>query len=59
MKELQLDCSKICCFIKVDESGIIIETAPIFRKFTGQPLENLLSWVTQNFDYCALKEIKK
>jgi hypothetical protein len=58
MKEYQLDCSKICCFIKIDDNGLIVEAAPIFRKFIGQELKNLTTWVTKKFSYCTLKELK-
>lgn len=26
------------------KDGIIIESAPIFKKFMGQPIDNLLRW---------------
>jgi hypothetical protein len=27
------------------EKGVIIETAPVARKFVGQPIQNLIRWM--------------
>ena len=59
MKEYQIDCQKFCNSVKVDDNDIILETAPIFKKFIGQPLSNLTFWVQKKFGYCTLKEINK
>jgi len=59
MKEYNLDCQKFFNQVKTDDNGIIIETAPIFQKFIGQPLSNLTTWVEKKFGYCKLNEINK
>lgn len=44
MKKYWLSCSRFTVQVNVDERNIIIWTAPITRKFVGQPLTNLLRW---------------
>lgn len=58
MKAYQLDSAKFCCYVKVDAAGLLIEAAPVFTKFIGQPLSNLTSWVSKKFKYCTLRELK-
>jgi hypothetical protein len=58
MKEYQIDCSKFCGYVKIDENNIIIEAMFIIKKFIGQPLSNLTYWVSKKFGTYTLKEIK-
>jgi hypothetical protein len=58
MKEYQLDCSKFCGYVKVDDNEIIIEAMFIIKIFIGQPLSNLTKWVSKKFGAYTLKEIK-
>jgi hypothetical protein len=58
MKEFQLDCSKFCGYVKIDDNEIIIDAMFIIKKFIGQPLSNLTSWVSKKFGTYTLKEIK-
>jgi len=32
------------CHVQTDEHGIVKDTAPLLRKFVGQPIENLIGW---------------
>jgi hypothetical protein len=58
MKEFQIDCSKFCGYVKVDENETIIEAMFIIKIFIGQPLSNLTNWVSKKFGTYTLKEIK-
>ena len=58
MKEYQINCSKFCGYVKVDDNNIIVETMPILRKFVGQNIQNLTTWAKRKFNYCTLKEIR-
>lgn len=33
--------------VTVDERGVIVDAAPLVRKFRGQPFSNLLRWAKQ------------
>ena len=33
-----------CCWVRTD-GEIIVDTAPLWRRFVGQPLENLQEWL--------------
>jgi len=57
-RKYQLDCSKFCGYVEIDENNIIVDIFYVFNKFKGQPLKNLTSWVKKKFDYCKLTEIK-
>ena len=59
MKEYQIESSKFCGYIKVDDNDVIIETMPILRKFVEQSLANLVYWTNKNFKYCRLTELRK
>lgn len=39
-----VSCNKFTCYVGTDKSLKIIKAAPIVRKFTGQPLGNLIKW---------------
>ena len=57
MREFQLDCSKFCGYVKIDDNNIIIDVMYVFNRFKGQPLNNLTSWLSKKFEYCTLKEL--
>ncbi len=38
-------CVKFTVLVVVDERGYIIDTAPITRRFIGQPFTNLKRWM--------------
>jgi len=54
VKEFWYDNGKICCYIKINDTGVIIDTAPVLKKFINQKVENLISWTNQNFRYCVI-----
>ena len=58
MTKYNIDCEKHSGPIEIDDEGIIIDTMPIFRKFKGQAVENLIKWVKTHFGYCTIKEAK-
>jgi len=45
MKDLWVSCNWATGFVKIDDKGVIIETAPIFKKFIGQSIESLTTWL--------------
>jgi hypothetical protein len=59
MKRFRLDCQKFNNEVITDDNGVIIETAPIFQKFIGQPISNLTKWIEKKFGKYTLKEINK
>ena len=45
-KKWHLATASFACFaVATDDNGIIVESAPIGKKFMGQPLVNLENWV--------------
>lgn len=44
MTKYWLSCSRFTIQVNTDDNGIIVWTAPIARKFVGQPLQNLVRW---------------
>ncbi|MFA5048570.1 MAG: hypothetical protein WC516_06120 [Patescibacteria group bacterium] len=58
MKRYQIDCTKFCGYVEIDDKGIIVNTFPMLVKFIGQPISNLTYWTKKKFDYCTLKEIE-
>jgi len=54
----QIDTSKFCGDVTVDENDIIVDGMPIIQVFFGQPIENLKKWASRRFRYCTLKRIK-
>ena len=45
MKKLWLSSKKMTIFADVDADHMIIDTAPIARKFIKQPVINLVRWM--------------
>ena len=45
MEEFQASCSRMTVLVVIDQSGRVIETAPITRKFVGQTLGSLRRWM--------------
>jgi len=45
-----LSCHRFTVQVNTDMAGIIVWTAPITRKFIGQPLTNLLGWCGGELD---------
>lgn len=39
-----VSCKKFTCYVETTNEGIILNTAPILKRFIGQNLDNLLSW---------------
>ncbi len=42
-----LSCQKFTVLVRVDDTQIIRYTAPISRKFVGQPFDNLKRWASR------------
>ncbi len=38
--------ARFTCYVRTDKEGIIVETAPILKKFVGQPVQNLYNWIS-------------
>lgn len=51
-----LSCMKLTIYAQTDGNGTITATAPIGRKFVGQPLGNLEAWMRRlgGFEMCEL-----
>lgn len=47
----QISCSKFTCSFSV-EDDVIVDAAPIIRKFIGQPWGNLIRWVNKISGNC-------
>ena len=45
MADLWVSCSWATGFVKIDDEGIIIDTAPVWKRFRGQCIEALTSWL--------------
>ena len=37
-------CNKFTVFVETDDDSVIAKTAPVVRKFVGQPLSKLEAW---------------
>ena len=42
----RLSCDMFTCKYGVDDDGIIVESAPIIKRFLGQPESNLIKWAS-------------
>jgi len=49
MREYWISCHAFTIGVTTNDSGIIIDSAPIVKKFIGQPLTNLTFWTMENF----------
>lgn len=45
MRVLWVSCKWATGMVKVGDDGIVTDTPPVWRKFIGQPLDNLLKWL--------------
>jgi hypothetical protein len=48
--------TKGTCLVVVDENNVIVDTAPIWRKFIGRPLKVLVNWLGKDVRVSQLKE---
>ena len=56
MTELWVSSPRGTCFVGIDDNTIIVETAPLWRKFIGQPLRNLTRWLGKDVEVAYLKK---
>lgn len=49
MSKYHITTRNFVCGIEVDESGVIIKTAPILKRFTGEHINNLSNWLDMKF----------
>lgn len=52
MKECMVSCSQMTVWVqtsKLDKHSIIVDTAPITRKFIGQKFYKLVGWMSSRF----------
>jgi len=47
VREWWLSSNRMTFFVAVDDRQVIVEAAPIARKFVGQPLEHLERWMAR------------
>jgi len=50
-------CRRFCVKITVDDDDIIIDAAPIIRKFIGKSFTNLITWI-HRFSYLKFVRIR-
>ncbi len=43
-------------YVGIDDNTIIRKTAPIWRRFIGQPLHNLVNWLAKDVEVSYLKK---
>jgi hypothetical protein len=43
----RINCRALTVRVHATPEGMIVWAAPVVRKFTGQPLDNLLRWAAQ------------
>lgn len=55
MKCLWISCSFATVRIEADEKNIIRFAAPIFRRFVGQPYQNLIDWLENKYGRVTIK----
>lgn len=58
MKGYIIKTKKIIGHVELSDENIIIESAPIFSKFKGQPIKNLTSWLRKISGGCSLERFK-
>lgn len=46
---IQISCTRFTVAVYVNSDGMIVDAAPLVRKFVGQPFINLTRWV-RRFD---------
>ena len=57
-QKIWFSCEKFTIGLTVEgEPAIIIQAAPIARKFVGQPLANLTQWAERNFGKVIIEEL--
>lgn len=49
MSKLYISTEFFTCMVEVNEYDNIVDTAPILKRFIGQPLENLKKWLNKRF----------
>jgi hypothetical protein len=56
--ELQISNKKFTCYVQTDKNKIIIDAAPIIKRFIGQSLDNLTNWSWQKWGPTDIHEFK-
>jgi len=51
MRILWVSCIKMTGIVDVRADDIIVRASPIFKKFIGQPIDNLRNWLSTFGDY--------
>ena len=57
MKGYWLSSKRMTVGVEVDDAGIIRQAAPIVRKFIGQPVENLVRWMSRQEGFVPVAEL--
>jgi len=58
MKTFYFNCPKILCKVFTDNNEVLIDVPPIFNKFKGQSLTNLIFWASKTFGKVVWKELE-
>lgn len=58
LTHLWVSCSKATGYVRCNEEGIILETIPLWKTFLGQPVKNLISWLTKIAKGVKIKEME-
>jgi hypothetical protein len=51
MEEYWVSTLKMTFWVKIDEFDLIVEIAPIGRKFLNQPFDNLVGWLRRQGEF--------
>ena len=57
--DLWVSCEMATCFVHTNDQNVIVHTAPIFRKFEGQSIDNLLDWLKRRGQTVTVKDLKE
>lgn len=52
-----ISCPKFTVLVVVNLEGVVIDTAPITRRFVGQGIEKLVGWARNKFGDVEIEEL--
>ena len=55
MTDLWVSCSVATGFVTIDDEGIITDTAPVWKRFRGQAIEALTSWLKKKSEVTVVE----
>lgn len=55
MTDLYVSCSWATGLVVIDDEGIIVDTAPVWKRFRGQCIEALTSWLKKKSEILVVE----